>query len=251
MSIGIKGKLRGTVRAGALLALTACASVALAACASVGLDFDEEPDVGVPRDQIPGTPAQPIELDMRLDRVEMAYLGSGGWLIEVDGAALMTGPLFSNPGMAQVLFGRIEPETRLINRGLDTLKTDHVEAILVGHGHYDHLLDVPATVRYHTPSADVYGSSTVSNIIAQSLPSGSDVIPIQKNQAATHDREGDWFPTTPDRFGWMAVNTKHSNHLWKIQLFKGSVDQPQSSLPTRATGWKVGGHIRLSHRHSR
>jgi len=217
----------------------ALAAILAAGCASSGLRVDGEPDPGVPPERIPETPDEPIRLDMSLERVEMAYLGSGGWLIEVDGAAIMTGPLFSNPDLASVLFGRIEPDPPRIQRALDTLRTDHVEAILVGHAHYDHLMDVPATIRHHAKTAVVYGGPTAVHIIAGSIPSGA-AVAITPGQAGSSSHAGQWFPASPNRFRWMAVRSKHSNHYWKIQLFKGRVESPLRELPTRASGWKVG-----------
>lgn len=175
-----------------------------------------------------------------MDRVEMSYLGSGGWLIELGDHALMTGPHFSTPGWGSVLFGSVSPNDERIDRALDTLRTEHVEAILIGHAHYDHLLDVPATLERHTPGADVYGSATVRNLIGASVPSATDVVAIPLEQAATIEKPGSWFASPSGRFRWMPIASRHSDHFWKIQLFKGSVDEPQDELPDDAGGWKLG-----------
>jgi hypothetical protein len=170
----------------------------------------------------------------------MAYLGTGGWLIEVGYHALMTAPHFTNPGWGSVLFGSVSPDHGRIDRALDTLRTAHTEAILVGHAHYDHLLDVPRTLERHTPSAAVYGSATVRNLIARSVPDSTAIVTIRPEEVATIDTEGRWFESPSGRFRWMAIESSHSDHFWKIQLFKGEVDEPRDELPDDAGEWKVG-----------
>ena len=40
-----------------------------------------------------------------------------------------------------------------------------VHAILVGHSHYDHLMDVPLIARRYVPNATIYGSLTTKRIL--------------------------------------------------------------------------------------
>jgi L-ascorbate metabolism protein UlaG (beta-lactamase superfamily) len=42
--------------------------------------------------------------------------------------------------------------------------------LLVGHAHYDHLLDVPRILQTHAPQAKVYGSKTMGHILAAVIP---------------------------------------------------------------------------------
>lgn len=77
------------------------------------------------------------------DAVRVTYLGTNGYQFEFRGHALLVAPYFSRVDLLSVALGlRIQPIASRINDGLRHLSTK-VDAILVTHGHFDHLLDVP------------------------------------------------------------------------------------------------------------
>lgn len=75
------------------------------------------------------------------------YLGSAGILLEHGTTRLLFSPFVSNPGVLDVLFLGVETDHEFIEQWVDRYalrnRLADVQAILVGHGHYDHLLDVP------------------------------------------------------------------------------------------------------------
>ncbi len=76
----------------------------------------------------------------------MTYLGTSGYQFESNGHALLVDPYFSRVNLLSVALGsRIQPDVARIAEGMRHLapKTD---AILVTHGHFDHLLDVPIVI---------------------------------------------------------------------------------------------------------
>jgi len=80
------------------------------------------------------------------DGVRVTYLGTNGYQFEFRGHALLVDPYFSRVDLLSVALGlRIQPNAARINDGLRHLATK-ADAILVTHGHFDHLLDVPAVM---------------------------------------------------------------------------------------------------------
>jgi L-ascorbate metabolism protein UlaG (beta-lactamase superfamily) len=80
---------------------------------------------------------------MTRNGVRVTYLGTNGYQFEFGGHALLVDPYFSRVDLLSVALGsRIQPNASRINDGLRHL-TLRPDAILVTHGHFDHLLDVP------------------------------------------------------------------------------------------------------------
>jgi len=86
------------------------------------------------------------------DALTIQYLGVGGWLFRMGETALLTAPFYSHPGTVEVGFWRISMDTARVDSLLPPV--DDVRAILVGHAHYDHLMDVPYIARVRAPDAE-------------------------------------------------------------------------------------------------
>src|SRR6476661_95867 len=80
------------------------------------------------------------------DGVRVTYLGTNGYQLEFKGHALLVDPYFSRVDLLSVRIGsRIQPNASRINDGLNYLAPKS-DAVLVTHGHFDHLLDVPTVM---------------------------------------------------------------------------------------------------------
>jgi len=78
--------------------------------------------------------------------VRVTYLGTNGYQFEFKGHALLFDPYFSRVDLVSVAVGsRIQPDISRIADGMRHL-APKVDAILVTHGHFDHLLDVPVVM---------------------------------------------------------------------------------------------------------
>lgn len=168
----------------------------------------------------------------------LEYLGVGGWLLRHRGSALMTAPMFSNPGILDVVFGRIEPDTQLIDTFLPP--ADDVHGILVGHGHYDHLMDVPWIARNRTPAARIYGSRTTVHTLMGDSTLAEDRLVDVESIMGTYESPGEWIELPGGGIRFMALQSEHAPHYMNHTFWDGHLDEPLGALPERASGWLEG-----------
>src|SRR5438128_8231652 len=81
------------------------------------------------------------------DALRVTYLGTNGYQFESGQHVLLVDPYFSRIDLRRVALGsRIQPDLRRINDAMQHLQPK-VDAIVVTHGHVDHLLDVPVLMK--------------------------------------------------------------------------------------------------------
>jgi L-ascorbate metabolism protein UlaG (beta-lactamase superfamily) len=130
------------------------------------------------------------------DGVRVTYLGTNGYQFEFKGYALLVDPYFSRVDLLSVALGsRIQSNASRVNDGLNHL-APKADAVLVTHGHFDHLLDVPA-VMAKTRARLVASVSSVDLARRAGASSGEAVKPGDVRRigpwkirvlSATHDR---------------------------------------------------------------
>jgi L-ascorbate metabolism protein UlaG (beta-lactamase superfamily) len=125
------------------------AGVAAASCLPKGLETKDTP---------PGP-----------NGVSVRFLGVGGFLVRKGPDVVMTAPLYTNPTAGALLVGSLVgdadgPQDFYTRHHIDADAPD-IRAILVGHAHYDHLMDVPFFMD-RAPQAIVYGSTSTRNVLA-------------------------------------------------------------------------------------
>ncbi len=180
--------------------------------------------------------------------VQVKYLGAGGVLIKRGADSLVTAPFFSNPSMLRVAFGEIDARPEEIHRFLDPMNKQDLAgatAVLVGHAHYDHLMDVPYIKKKYLPQAKIYGSETMRNTLA-AFPelNATDVISVEKDAWSVEkpgqpEKPGIWSPAGP-RLRVMALKSEHAPAFAHLKFFEGAYSKPLQVRPTRASGWREG-----------
>jgi L-ascorbate metabolism protein UlaG (beta-lactamase superfamily) len=178
----------------------------------------------------------------------------GGVAIEYEGDLLLTAPLFTNPGLLAVTTGETISDTALIDALLPIEHVAGAAAILVGHGHYDHLLDVPY-VQELAGDPVVYGNRSVRNLVGASL--GGRMVVLNDPDAPWVDRRmcpdpdpctgvpaevtGDWVHVPGTRARIRALCSSHpAQFLGVVHFGKGCVDSPMPSPPVAAGEWLEG-----------
>jgi len=203
--------------------------------------------------------------------VSVTYLGISGILVEHHGHALLTSPFFSNPRfgargpsalrhiaervvtddelLAATWVGSgpvINADTAAIERLLPR-SADRASVILVGHGHYDHLLDVPYIATHRAKSAVIFGGPSIHHMLMgdpnlRSNPTRVAVIP--KDSAGDFSRNGRWYYSPDSAFRFMAIVAGHAPTVrignLPYAFGAGAVLADLDSLPRTAGEWKLG-----------
>jgi hypothetical protein len=188
--------------------------------------------------------------------ISVTYLGVSGLVIEHQGHVLLTAPFFSNPSLERVAprldrllrsTPRISSDTGVIERFLPR-DADRATTILVGHGHYDHLMDIPFIATRRAKSAVIYGSPSVRHMLMGDSTlranGGARVVAISPDSASSDTRAGIWYYSSDSAFRFMAVIAGHAPtyKLWKpsYTFTAGPVTADLDSLPHTAAEWKLG-----------
>lgn len=195
-------------------------------------------------------------------QLQLQYLGCGGLLIKYSDQALMIDPFFSNQrfmkvGRSMLLGAKIKSDKKAIAFGrqriLDSLEISadelsrDVKAILVAHGHYDHLMDVPYLHKYWFNSqpevfANTSAINTCSNVIAADKLHNSESMMSVREQTGSSVEFKAADGTLLRIHMQMAAHNPHSNHM---KLFSGGVMKPVSYFKrpedkTSANDWLEG-----------
>ena len=183
------------------------------------------------------------EAPAREAQASLQYLGTAGVILSVAGTAVMTDPYLSNVSLKDwVLLRDLKPDKGLIRQTMTSALMPHlteVRGLLLGHGHFDHLLDVPAVLPLLSERVKVYGSTTSLNQLAAAVPASRriDVLP----QALSLESSGllSWIWIT-DSVRMLPLLSGHSYHVGHFAFAGGSVAEPLGSLPGDVLDWQGG-----------
>lgn len=90
-------------------------------------------------------------------RLRLSYLGTAGFIVESPNRVLVIDPYVSRPGVLATAFMPLEPDASRIRSVIP-----RADEVLVGHAHYDHVLDAPEVCRQ--TGARLIGSPDVANV---------------------------------------------------------------------------------------
>lgn len=166
------------------------------------------------------------------------YLGVGGYVFRYGKNVLMTAPSITNPGLLKIVsMTRLKTSEALVDKLLPPVEDG--EMILVGHTHYDHLLDVPYIMKNHAKKAVVYGSGTMEHIMAPAIDK-SRIVTVDK-YAAKGRVPGQWVYNQDRTIRFMAIESEHAPHFAGMKFLpKGPYEEDLKSLPRTVFGWVEG-----------
>jgi len=172
------------------------------------------------------------------DSIEIITTGTAGFIIRYKESVLVADPFIGNPSMNKVVSGKIYPDTVYAKSIYNKELLAKAKAVIIGHGHYDHVLDLPAISDDLNKDVRVFCNRSVANIVAAT--SLKDNVVNVEPVSGSYSREGEWQYTKDSSIRVMAFKSTHPPHFLGITLYSGDVEAPLSKLPEKANGWKMG-----------
>ncbi len=130
-------------------------------------------------------------------------------------STLVTASSITNPSLLKIVsMTRSKTNEALVDKLLPPVEEG--EMILVGHTHYDHLLDVPYIMKNHAKKAVVYGSETMERIMAPATDK-SRIVTVDKY--ATKGRvPGQWVYNQDRTIRFVAIEIEHAPHFAGVKF---------------------------------
>ncbi len=165
--------------------------------------------------------------------LQLHWFGTSCHLLQLGDVTLLTDPFFTVHSALTVGFGSIQSDPAQVEAHLGDRRA--VRAIFVGHSHYDHMLDLAATLeRPGWQDVPVFGSMTTRNL----LHGYGKSVAAHWRPACTSGR---WQDVGRDgRLAYQAIESKHAPQLPGVFLYGGKVEEPLEKPPHHAGEFKVG-----------
>jgi hypothetical protein len=177
------------------------------------------------------------------DSLKITFLGVAGFLFEAGRHSLLTGPMYTNPPLTQVGYFPVEPNASLIEDLLPAA-ANRALMIVVGHGHYDHLMDVPYVAKRRARDARIYAGPSIVNMLAADADLTNRVHAIGGDSVGNLRRCGKWVYDKDSAFRIMAFDADHSPlhrfMFWNLYFANGTVKAKPKRAPRAPLEWKVG-----------
>lgn len=157
--------------------------------------------------------------------VTIRWLGTAGIELNHKGRIILIDPYLSRLKKADIFLCRLVPRTQTIDAYLDALEGE-LGAIVCGHTHFDHALDIPRLAR--RTGATVIGCASLDALLATSGLPGRVMISYLER------------PVSLDRDATVTlIPSLHGLILGRLLLFEGVIDRNRTP-PLRAHQYRLG-----------
>ena len=156
--------------------------------------------------------------------VRITWLGTAGHVVSTGDTTILLDPYVSRPGFGRLARRRLEPDEHAISQWIPP----HVDAVLCGHSHFDHLLDAPRIALLR--GARLAGSPSTCNVARASGVADGDlvVVPPSGLRFTVGDIDVRFVPSLHGRIA-----------LGRVP-FPGEIER-HPGLPARAWHYRMGG----------
>jgi hypothetical protein len=185
--------------------------------------------------------------------IDVTFLGTGGFLLEHGADVLLMGPFFTNPTLGELATQDMYSDADRIRAFLPAA-AERAAAIVVGHSHYDHLMDVPYIALEVAPRATIYANDAAGKVLAPFAP---ELAPARIVSVETPPPQACARGVSPCRIDVPGTSFRlwpiHSEHAAQFKgrgllkdlirpftLWRGEPLKPLSSPPSRAGQWPAG-----------
>jgi hypothetical protein len=159
--------------------------------------------------------------ELEEEKIELKYLGSGGYYMSFNEDVLLVDPFFSPYPLIPLGLGKIATQPENVKLGMADIEQEvfkYASAICVTHSHYDHLMDVPYVFNHYFDTTDqvrkVYGSASTRNIIKSVVDSSA--IEVIDDKVGDLEHAGEWVYLENGSIRFMPIKTEHAPHYKKL-----------------------------------
>ncbi len=120
--------------------------------------------------------------------INVKWTGAAGLEFRYDGGTLLVDPYYSRINRFRMFFGKVQPDLELIQKVC--LHTGEVNAVITGHSHFDHVMDVPDFIKHL--DCKLVGNSSLETLMARhgmpgrvTVCSGNETVKLGNNASVT------------------------------------------------------------------
>ena len=150
--------------------------------------------------------------------------------------AVLVDPFWTYLPLLKVGLGQSTSDPEQVDPYLDQL--GQVESVLVGHSHYDHVMDLPYVTPHLQPNTKVFCNQTLVHTLAPlNLPLRYTAM---NAHAADEHRAGPWFSANRGKVRVMAISSGHPNNYAFFHMWPRHIKRDRKKAPTRASHFQEG-----------